>query len=62
MRALIAQHGSALASLTALRQHLEAQRNDEQIDSLENHVPHINVLVEFNQGMSESAHERRNRL
>jgi hypothetical protein len=28
-RALIAQHGSALATLTALQQHLEAQRNDE---------------------------------
>jgi len=45
MRALIAQHGSALAALTALRQHLEAQRNDEQTDSLENLVPHINVLT-----------------
>jgi hypothetical protein len=62
MRALIAQHGSALVALTALRQHLEAQRNDEQTDSLENHVPHIDVLAEFNQGTSESAHERRNRL
>jgi hypothetical protein len=29
MRALIAQHGSALATLTALWQHLEAQQNDE---------------------------------
>jgi len=27
-----------------------------------NHVPHIDVPAEFNQGMSESAHERRNRL
>ncbi len=45
MRALIAQHGSALAALTALRQHLEAQWNDEQTDSLENHVPHIDVLA-----------------
>jgi hypothetical protein len=62
MRALIAQHGSALAALTALRQHLEAQRNDEQTDSLENLVPHINVLIQFNQGTSESAHERHNRL
>jgi len=59
---LIAQHGSALAVLMALRQHLEAQRNDEQTDSLENPVPRIDVVVEFNQGTSESAHERRNRL
>jgi len=28
MRALIAQHGSALAALTALRQQPEAQQND----------------------------------
>jgi len=62
MRALIAQHGSALATLMALRQHLEAQWNDEQTNSLENPVPHIDVLAEFNQGMSESAHERHNRL
>jgi hypothetical protein len=62
MRALIAQRGSALAALTALRQHLEVQQNDKQTDSLENHVPHIDVPIEFNQGMSESAHERRNRL
>jgi hypothetical protein len=62
MRALIAQHGSALAALTTLRQHLDSQRNDEQTDSLENPVPHIDVLVEFNQGTSEFAHERRNRL
>jgi hypothetical protein len=61
MHALIAQHGSVLAALMALRQHLEAQWNDEQTNSLENHVPHINVLAEFNQGTSESAHERRNR-
>jgi hypothetical protein len=57
MRALIAQHGSVLAALTALQQHLEAQRNDEQTNSLENHVP-----AEFNQGTSESTHEHRNRL
>ncbi len=62
MRALIAQHSSVFAALTALRQHLEAQRNDEQSDSLENHVPHIDVPIEFNQGMSESAHERPNRM
>jgi hypothetical protein len=62
MRAFIAQHGSALAALTALQQHLEAQRNDEQTNSLENLVPHIDVPAEFNQGMSESTHERRNRL
>ncbi len=55
------KHG-ALAALMALRWHLEAKRNDEQIDSLENLVPHIDVLVKFNQGTSESAHERRNRL
>jgi hypothetical protein len=35
MRALIAQHGSVLATLVALRQHPEAQQNDEQTDSLE---------------------------
>jgi len=52
MRALIAQHGSVSAALTAFRQHLEAQWNHEQIDSLENHVPHIDVLTEFNQGTS----------
>jgi hypothetical protein len=62
MRALIAQHGSALAALAALRQQLEAQQNDEQIDFLENHVPHINVPTKFNQNMSKSTHERRNRL
>jgi len=62
MRALIAQHGSVSIALTALRQHLKAQRNDEQIDSLENHVPHIDVPAEFNQGTLESARERRNRL
>ncbi len=58
MRALIAQHGSALAALTALRQHLQAQQNDKQTDSLENLVPHIDVPAEFNQGTSKSAHER----
>jgi hypothetical protein len=62
MRALIAQHGNSLVALTALRQHLKAQRNDEQTDSLENLVPHIDVPVEFNQGTSESTHECRNRL
>jgi hypothetical protein len=62
MRALIAQHGSVLAALTALWQHLEAQRNDEQTDPLENHVPHIDVPIEFNQGTSESARECHNRL
>jgi len=61
MRALITQHG-ALVALTALRWHLEAKRNDEQIDSLENLVPHIDVPAKFNQGTSESAHECRNRL
>jgi hypothetical protein len=29
---------------------------------LENHVPHINALIEFNQDMSKCACERRNRL
>jgi hypothetical protein len=62
MRALIAQHGSALAVLAAFRQHLEAPQNDEQTDSLENIVPHIDVPAKFNQDTSESAHERRNRL
>jgi hypothetical protein len=35
MRAFIAQHGSVLAALVALRQQPEVQHNDEQIDSLE---------------------------
>ncbi len=60
MCALIAQHGSALAALATLRQHLEAQQNDEQTDSLEN--PHIDVSAEFNQDTSESAHEHCSRL
>ncbi len=62
MHALITQHGSVLAALTALWQHLEAQQNDEQTDSLENLVPHIDVPTYFNQGMSEFAHEHHNRL
>jgi len=62
MRALIAQHGSALVALAALQQHPEGQQNDEQIDFLENHVPHINVPTEFNQNMLESTREHRNRL
>jgi len=62
MCALIGQHGSALVALAALRQHLEAQQNDEQNDSLENRVPHINVPTKFNQDMSEFAHERCNCL
>jgi hypothetical protein len=62
MCGLIVQHGSALAALTAFRQHLEAHRNDEQTDSLENPVPHIDVPVEFNQGTLESADERCNHL
>jgi len=62
MCAFITQHGSALAALTAFRQHLEAQQNDEQTNSLENPVPHIDVPAEFNQGTSEFARERRNRL
>jgi hypothetical protein len=62
MCALIAQHGSVLAALTALRRHLEAQQNDEQTDSLENPVPHIDILAEVNQGTSESTHEHCNRL
>jgi hypothetical protein len=62
MRALIMQHGSALAALATFRQHPEAQQNDEQTNSLENLVPHINVPVEFNQDTSKSACERRNCL
>jgi hypothetical protein len=62
MRALIAQHGSALAALVALRQHPKAQQNDEQTDSLENHVPHINVPAKFNQDASKFACERHNHL
>jgi hypothetical protein len=48
MCALIVQHGNALVGLAALQQHPKGPQNDEQTDSLENHVPHINVLVEFN--------------
>jgi len=62
MHALIAQHGNVLTALTALRQHLEAQWNDEQTNSLENHVPHIDVPTKFNQGMLKFARERHNRL
>jgi hypothetical protein len=62
MHALIVQHGSAFIALTAFRQHLEAQRNDEQTNSLEIPVPHIDVPVEFNQATLEFAHECRNRL
>jgi hypothetical protein len=62
MRALIAQHDSVLVALAALWQYPEAQQNDEQTDSLENPIPHINVLKEFNQDTSKSARECRNRL
>jgi hypothetical protein len=62
IRAFIVQHGNALVTLAALRQQLEAQQNDEQTDFLENHVPHINVLAEFNQNTTESACERHNHL
>jgi hypothetical protein len=62
MRALITQHGSALAALAALWQHPKPQQNDKQTDSLENLVPYINVLAEFIQDMSEFAHECRNCL
>jgi len=47
MCALIAQHGNVLATLVALWQQPKAQQNDEQTNSLKNHVPHINVLAEF---------------
>jgi hypothetical protein len=60
MRALIAQHGSSLVVLVAFRQQPKAQYNDEQTDSLENLVRHINVLAEFNQNTTEYAHERCN--
>ncbi len=62
MCALIAQHGSVLATLATFQQQPEAQQNDEQTDYLENHVPHINVPTKFNQDTSESARERHNRL
>jgi hypothetical protein len=55
MRAFIAQHGSALATLAALRQDPKVQQNDEQINSLENPIPHIYVLAGFNQYTSKSA-------
>jgi hypothetical protein len=42
MHAFIVQHGSALVVLVAFQQHPEVQQNDEQTNSLENHVPHIN--------------------
>jgi hypothetical protein len=62
MRALIAHHGSALVTLVTLRQDLEAQQNDKQIDSLENPFPHIDVPAKFNQDTLEFAHERCNHL
>jgi hypothetical protein len=49
-----------MSTHTALAQ--KSARKPSQTDSLENPVPHIDVPVEFNQGTSESAHERRNRL
>jgi len=57
MCAFIAQHGSVLAALVAFQQHLEAQQNDEQTDSLENLVSHIDVSAKLNQDTSKSAHE-----
>jgi hypothetical protein len=42
--------------------HLKALLYEERTNSLENHVPHINVRVEFNQDMLEYACEHRNRL
>jgi hypothetical protein len=51
-----------LATLVALWQHPEVQQNDEQIDYLENPIPHINAQAEFNQDMSESAREHCNHL
>jgi hypothetical protein len=62
MCALIAQRGSALAALAALRQQPESQHNDKQTNFLENLVPHINAPTEFNQDMLEFARERRNHL
>jgi hypothetical protein len=62
MRALIAQHGSALAALATLRQQPEAQQNDEQTNYLENLVRHINALAEFNQNTTKYAHEHCNRM
>jgi hypothetical protein len=55
MHAIITQHGSALVALVALWQQPKVQQNDEQTDSLENLVPHINALAEFNQDTLESA-------
>jgi hypothetical protein len=57
MRALIAQHGNVLAALATFQQYPEAQQNDKQTDSLENHVPLINALAKFNQDTSKSEHE-----
>jgi hypothetical protein len=62
MRALIAEYGSTFVALAAFRQHLDAQQNDEQTHSLENHVPHIYAPTKFNQNTSKSARECRNRL
>jgi hypothetical protein len=42
--------------------HLKVLLYEEQTNSLENHVPHINVRVEFNQDMLESTSEHCNRL
>jgi hypothetical protein len=41
-----------LVALAALQQHPEGQQNDEQIDFLENPIPHINVPAKFNQDTS----------
>ncbi len=55
MCALIVQHGSALVALVALQQQPKVQQNDEQTDSLENLVWHINVPTELNQNLTEYA-------
>ncbi len=51
-----------MAALAAFQQHPKAQHNDEQTNSLENHVPHINVPTKFNQDTSEFTREHHNRL
>jgi hypothetical protein len=44
-----------LVALVALQQQPKVQQNDEQTDSLENLVWHINVPTELNQNLTEYA-------
>jgi hypothetical protein len=53
---------SKLTLLKIMFHILMFQQNDKQIDSLENHVPRINVPAKFNQDMSEFTPEHCNHL